>query len=68
MFEFAALTYGLLASFVMASAHRNRRERRRNPPVLTLAGLVLMGLSATMAVLLTGYALYAWLSGSAAPF
>ncbi|WP_420142296.1 hypothetical protein [Sphingomonas sp.] len=58
MFEVAALTYGVLASFIMASAGRNRREKRRNPPLLTLLGLTLMALSATMAVLLLGYA--AW--------
>jgi dipeptide/tripeptide permease len=64
MFEFAALTYGVLASFVMASASRNRRERRRNPPVLVLFGLMLMSLSAGLAVLLLGYAGYEILSGA----
>jgi multisubunit Na+/H+ antiporter MnhB subunit len=66
MFEFVALTYGVIASFIMASASRNRRERRRNPPLLVLFGLMLMGLSAAMGVLLLGYAGYQVLSGAPA--
>jgi hypothetical protein len=66
MFEFAALTYGMLASFVMASINRNRREARANPPVLAAFGLVLMSFSAALAVLLIGYVGVTSLSGAPA--
>lgn len=58
MFEFAAFTYTLLASFVLTSAGRNRRARRPHAPVLMLAGTVLMALSFTLSALLLGTA--AW--------
>ena len=56
MFEAAALFYGLIASFVMASASRNRRERRTNPAVVTLAGWLLMSFSGALGLMLLGYA------------
>lgn len=55
MFEFAALTYGLLASFVMASVSRNRREAQRNPPVLALFAWSLTAFSLSSAVMLVMY-------------
>lgn len=58
MFEFAALTYGLIASFVMASANNNRRAARAHPPFLILFGWVLMSFSLTVGVGLLGYAGY----------
>jgi hypothetical protein len=66
MFEFAALTYGVLTSFVMASASRNRRERRGHSPLLILFGLGLMGLSGAMAALLLTYSAYQILTGAPA--
>ena len=34
MFEFAAFTYGILASFVLASISSNQRANRANPAVV----------------------------------
>ena len=64
MFEFAALTYGVIASFVMASANRNRREARKNPPLLSLFGWVLMAFSLSVGVGLLGYCGYSALTGT----
>jgi len=58
MFEFVALTYGVIASFVMASASRNRRVGRIHPPILVLFGWALMAFSATVGLGLLGYAGY----------
>ncbi len=66
MIEFAALTYGVLASFVMATVSRNRREARTNPPMLSLFAWVLAGFSLTAAVMLIGYVGWQALSGNAA--
>jgi hypothetical protein len=66
MFEFAALTYGLLASFVMASTSRNRRERRRNSKLLTLFATGLMAFSAAFAVMLIFYVGYHHIAGTSA--
>ena len=51
-------TYGLLASFVLSGASRNRRMQRRNPPVVDYVGHVLLGMSAAASVLLSGYAVW----------
>jgi hypothetical protein len=48
----AALAYSVLASFILSCAHRNRRARRPNPPMLTLVGLALMSASFTASALL----------------
>lgn len=64
MFEFAALTYGVIVSFVMASTSRNRREARANPPILTAFGWTLMTFSATTGVGLLGYCGYHALTGA----
>jgi len=64
MFEFAALTYGMIVSFVVASTSRNRREARGNPPLLTLFGWTLMTFSATTGVGLMGYCGYSALTGA----
>lgn len=45
-------TYGMLASFVLSGATRNRKLSRPNPPIMTYLGYVLCGLSAGLAVLL----------------
>jgi len=64
MFEFAALTYGVIATFVMASTSRNRREARNNPPLLTLFGWVLMAFSLSVGVGLLGYCGYGAITGA----
>jgi hypothetical protein len=64
MFEFAAFTYGLLASFVLASIGNNSRAARPNPKLLTLFGWGLMAFSLTLALLLGGYAVYASLTSA----
>jgi choline-glycine betaine transporter len=56
MIQFAALIYGVLASFIVSSATRNRREARDNPPELTLFAWALMSFSAATGALLLGYA------------
>jgi len=58
MLEFAALTYGALASFVMASLRRNRRDQIENPQILVMFGLGLFGFSLVMGALLIGYVGY----------
>jgi drug/metabolite transporter (DMT)-like permease len=64
MFAFAALTYGVIASFVMASVHRNRREARGHPPLLLGFGWLLMAFSGTFGLALLGLAGYHALSGT----
>ena len=65
MTEMATLTYGLIASFVMASLLRNRREQRGNPPILTLMSWLLLSFSAAFGALLLGYAGIEALGGAA---
>jgi hypothetical protein len=57
MFEFAALTYGLLASIVLSAAQRNRKLARPHPPMLVYVGYLLCGLSAGLAIALAVIAL-----------
>lgn len=54
MMEFAALTYGLLASVILSAAQRNRKLAKPHPPLLLYAGYLLCGLSTGVAVIL-GY-------------
>ena len=63
MFEFAAFTYGVLASFVLASISNNKRAERSNPRILTLFGWGLMAFSTTLSLLLTGLAAYRAVGG-----
>ncbi len=58
MLEFAALTYTLLASFILSSAGRNKRQARPHQPMLRRVGIVLMAMSFTLAVLLFATAAY----------
>jgi len=58
MFEIAAFTYGLLASFIMSSASANRRHSRPHAPLLVMAGWCLMAMSFTLAALLGGLAIW----------
>ena len=66
MFETIFFTYGLLTSFVLSGATRNRKLRRANPPILDYVGYVLFGCSAALSVLLLG--LVAWRTLGAAGF
>ncbi|MET0371913.1 MAG: hypothetical protein ABW039_11115 [Sphingobium sp.] len=52
MMEFAALTYGLLASVILSAAQRNRKLARPHPPMLLYVGYLLCGLSAGAAMML----------------
>ena len=45
-------TYGMLASFVLSGASRNRKLKRPNPPILAYVGYVLCGLSGGLALML----------------
>lgn len=54
MFEFAALTYGLLASVLLSSAQRNCKMSRPHSPTLLYAGYLFCGLSIGAAVIM-GY-------------
>jgi hypothetical protein len=56
MLQFAIFTYGLLTSFVLSGASRNRRLERPNSPVLDYCGYVLMGVSGASSVILFAYA------------
>ena len=52
MFGAIVFTYGMLASFVLSGATRNRKLRRPNPPILAYVGYVLCGLSGGLSLLL----------------
>ncbi|ATE63691.1 hypothetical protein CMV14_04140 [Rhizorhabdus dicambivorans] len=51
MTAFLMLAYGFVATFVMGSLSRNRREERPDTPILTYAGHGLMAVSVTGACL-----------------
>jgi hypothetical protein len=57
MMEFAALTYGLLASVILSAAQRNRKLARPHPPLLLYLGNLLCGVSAGIALVLAYVAL-----------
>ncbi|MET0360216.1 MAG: hypothetical protein ABW048_00540 [Sphingobium sp.] len=50
MLHFAVIVYGLLLSFVLTSASRNRREGRTHARALVYVGYILCGLSAGAAI------------------
>ena len=56
MIEFAAITYGVVASFVLSSAGRNRAASKAHPPILRHVGYMLCGMSAGTCAILTGIA------------
>jgi len=57
MVEAAVVTYGVLTSFVLSGAARNKRMRRSNPAALERVGYVLCGTSiGASALLLIGAA------------
>ncbi|SCW67939.1 hypothetical protein SAMN02927924_02070 [Sphingobium faniae] len=57
MMEFAALTFGLLASVILSAAQRNRKLARPHPPLLLYVGYLLCGVSAGIALVLSYIAL-----------
>lgn len=57
MTEFLVFVYAMLAMFVLQAMQRNRRLRRPNSPIVTMAGWGLFSLSSTLAVLLGAVAL-----------
>lgn len=65
MLEAVALTYGMLLSFVLSGASRNKKLARPNPPMLNYIGYVLFGATSTVAVMLAGYAGWSVVSGGA---
>lgn len=52
----AVLVYGLLTSFVLSGASRNRRENRPNPRMMEWTGLVMMGVSIGISLILLYHA------------
>ncbi len=52
MFEFAALSYGLLASVILSAAQRNRKLAKPHPPMLLYMGYLMCGVSAGVAIAL----------------
>jgi hypothetical protein len=66
MFEAIFFTYGLLASFVLSGATRNRKLKRANPPLLEYCGHVLFGCSAALSVMLFGLAAWHLLTAGSA--
>ena len=58
MFGAIVFTYGLLTSFVLSGASRNRKLQRPNPPMLTYVGYVCFGFSVGLSVLMTSLALW----------
>lgn len=64
MIDFALFFYGLLAMFVLSSMTRNVKEQRPHSRVLTMAGWSLMSSSATLGLLLAGYAAFLIATGA----
>lgn len=65
MIEFAAVTYGLLLSFVLSSLHLNQKHRRPNPRLMIAMGYFLVGATGMLSAALFGYAAWATLVGGA---
>lgn len=63
MMEFAALTYGLLASVILSAAQRNRKMARPHPPLLLYIGYLLCGLSGGVAIALAYVAATLFIGG-----
>jgi hypothetical protein len=63
MVEFAALTYGLLASIILSAAQRNRKLARPHPPLLLYVGYLLCGLSGGVAIALAYVAATLFIGG-----
>ncbi|MDR6787513.1 hypothetical protein J2Y58_000854 [Sphingomonas sp. BE138] len=65
MIEAVALTYGMLLSFVLTGASRNKKLSRANPPILTYVGYVLFGITCSVAVMAATYAAWGVVTDSA---
>jgi len=63
MFGAMAFAYGLLTSFVLSGASRNRKLQRANPPLLMYVGHACFGCSAALSALLFFHAGRVWLLG-----
>jgi hypothetical protein len=63
MFGAVAFTYGMLLSFVLSGASRNRKLQRANPAVLTYTGYVLVGMTAALSMATLGYAAWTFAAG-----
>ncbi|MDP1025704.1 hypothetical protein Q5H91_00620 [Sphingomonas sp. KR1UV-12] len=50
MVEVAVATYGVLASFVLSGAERNKRAGRPNPPMVEYTGFALCAVSTAAAI------------------
>ncbi|QHL89864.1 hypothetical protein GVO57_02290 [Sphingomonas changnyeongensis] len=59
MVEFAAFTYGLVASIVLSRLGRDRRAARPSGAVAVMTGWALFGFSAALAGLIAGWMLTA---------
>ena len=65
MIEAVALTYGMLLSFVLTGASRNRKLERANPPMLNYIGYVLFGITCSVALMAASYAPWGVITDSA---
>ena len=68
MLNFLMMVYAVVVSFALTSASRNVREARPHGRAIELAGPVAMSASATLAVLLLGWALMYQLGFAAEPY
>lgn len=56
MIEFAALTYGMLLSFVFSSLRANQKRQQKNPAIMVMIGYFLVGVTAVISAALFGLA------------
>lgn len=66
MIDYALFLYGMLAMFVLSSMTRNVKARRPHSRALAMAGWSLMSSSATLGLLLAGYAAFLIATGAGA--
>ena len=57
MIELAAVTYGMLLTFVFSSLRGNAKRKQNNPPVMILVGYFLVGVTAVLSATLFGIAI-----------
>jgi hypothetical protein len=58
MIEFAALTYGMLLSFVFSSLRANQKRQQKTPAIMVLVGYFLVGVTAAISAALFGLAVH----------
>lgn len=56
MIEFAAVTYGLLMSFVFSGLYQNDKRQQKNPGIMVAMGYFLVGVTAAISAALFGMA------------